>query len=60
MISDSSDGRVSTAIASEGVDLGLILSPVQPQPQKLEFTALNLMLSIKRTVRSVNDGDDNL
>ena len=40
MISSSSDGRVSRAIASEVVDLGTIPSPMKPKTQKLVFTAL--------------------
>ena len=39
MISSSSDGLVRRAIASEVVDLGMILSPVKPKTQKLLFTA---------------------
>ena len=39
MISNSSDGRVRRAIASEGVDLGIIPSPMKPKTQKLLFTA---------------------
>ena len=39
MISSSSDGRVSRAIASEVVNLGMIPSPVKPKIQKLVFTA---------------------
>ena len=39
MISSSSDGRVRRAIASEVVDLGMILSPVKPKTQKLVVTA---------------------
>ena len=39
MISSSSYGRVRRAIASEVVDLGMILSPVKPKTQKLVFTA---------------------
>ena len=39
MISSSSDGQVSRAIASEVVGLGLFPSPVKPKTQKLVFTA---------------------
>ena len=39
MISSSSDDRMRRAIASEGVDLGMIPSPVKPKTQKLVFTA---------------------
>ena len=35
----SSDNRVRRAIASENVDLGIILSPVKPKTQKLVLTA---------------------
>ena len=53
IISSSSDGRVRRTIASEGVDLGIIPSPVKPKTQKLVFRAsqvLYLKLSIKETV----------
>ena len=40
MISSRSGGRVSRAIASEVVDLGIIPSPVKPKTQKLVSTTL--------------------
>ena len=48
--SNSSDGRGRRAIASEVVDLGMILSPVKPKTQKLVFSQLlYLTLSVKGT-----------
>ena len=58
MISSSSDGRVRRAIASEVVNLGIILSPVKPKTQKLVFTVSLFDAQHYKNCTS-NVGDDN-
>ena len=57
MISNSSDGRVRRAIASEVVDLGMIPSPMKPKTQKLVFTASPFDAQRYRNCAG-KDGDD--